>query len=227
MKAILVFLPLMTFVACSLTATSVAQDVNIEPVKQWIGKQAGMKTAVVRFTQERKLRSLRKPIKKSGTFWFQQPSTFRWQVGDPAETIAVQKSKEDLFVVNKKDKTIDRYPYAVVAAKGSRNGLTFLEAGFPKDLAEFQKNFKIRSVKESQGYHEILTQLTDRRASLGCRKIVFFLDLKSYELKHVHLYFRDGSIITNRFDSVKLNSPIPKGTFEVDTQGFTVETKKG
>ena len=204
-----------------------AEEPDLEPVKKWIKRQAAMKSAIVDFAQERRLRSLKKPIVKEGTFWYQAPSTFRWQVGDPPEITAVQKAKGDLFVVDEGKKTIDRYPYEVILEKGSSKGLSFLEAGFPSDLKSFQKNFKIISVKESQGYTEIQTRLTDRRASLGCRKIVFYLDLKSSELRHVHLYFRDGSTITNRFKSTRVNPKIPAERFVVKTEGYKVERKKG
>jgi outer membrane lipoprotein-sorting protein len=209
----------------SATALDAAPEVNIEPVKKWIEKQATMKSAIVKFTQERRLRTLKKPIVKEGKFWFRAPSTFRWEIGDPAEMIAVQQEKEDLFVVKVKDKEIDQYPYEKVVAEGSQNGLSFLESGFPRDLASFQKNFSILSVKENQGFHEVQTKLTDRRASLGCRKIVFFLDLKSHELRHVHLYFRDGSVMTNRFQSMQRDVPVPDSTFSVSTDGFTVNQK--
>ncbi|MGK0189238.1 MAG: outer membrane lipoprotein-sorting protein [Verrucomicrobiales bacterium] len=207
------------------TTTAAPTDVNIEPVKQWIEKQAAMKSAVVSFTQERRLRSLKRPIVKQGKFWFQAPSTFRWELGQPAEMIAVQKEKKDLFVVRVKENIVEQHPYEKVVEEGSRNGLSFLESGFPRDLAQFQKNFEILSVKENQGFHEVQTKLTDRRASLGCRKIVFFLDLKSYEMRHVHLYFRDGSIVTNRFQSIEKDATIAASKFEVDTAGRTVEKK--
>ena len=202
-----------------------APEVSIEPVKKWIEKQAAMKTAIVKFTQERRLRTLKKPIVKEGKFWFRAPSTFRWEIGEPAEMIAVQKENEDLFVVKVKDKEIDQYPYAKIVEEGNQNGLSFLESGFPRDLTAFQKNFSILSVKESQGFFEVQTKLTDRRASLGCRKIVFFLDLKTYELRHVHLYFRDGSVMTNRFQSVQSNASIADSTFSVPTDGFTINQK--
>lgn len=206
-------------------ALAAPAEVDITPVKRWIEKQAAMKSAVVSFTQERRLRSLKRPIEKKGKFWYLAPSTFRWELGQPAEVIAVQKEKDDLFVVRVKDKIVEQYSYAKVVEEGSRNGLSFLESGFPRDLATFQKNFKIVSVKENQGFHEIQTTLTDRRASLGCRKIVFFLDLKSHEIRHVHLYFRDGSIVTNRFHSIEKNASIPLTKFEVDTAGRKVEKK--
>ena len=205
---------------------SIAGADDLEPVRKWIKGQAGMKTAIVEFAQERRLRTLRKPIVKEGTFWFQAPSSFRWEVGSPAEIIAVQKAKGDLFVVDQEKKRIDQYPYEVILKKGSSKGLSFLEAGFPRDLEDFQKNFKVLSVEEKQGFTEVQTRLTDRRASLGCRKIVFFLDLKTSELRHVHLYFRDGSIMTNRFKSMKVNQSISPDKFSVKTDGYEVVKKK-
>ena len=213
------------FTFLSATALVAEPEVNIEPVEKWIEKQATMKSAIVNFTQERRLRTLKKPIIKEGKFWFRAPSTFRWEIGDPVEMIAVQREKDDLFVVKVKEKEIDQYSYEKVIEEGSQNGLSFLESGFPRDLASFQKNFSILSVQENQGFHEVQTKLTDRRTSLGCRKIVFFLDLESHELRHVHLYFRDGSVMTNRFQSIQRDVPVPDSSFSVSTDGFTLNQK--
>ena len=221
---------LLRFILTGLVVTGLSAGLradDLEPVRKWIKQQAGMKTAIVEFAQERRLRTLKEPIVKEGTFWYQAPSSFRWQVGSPPQIVAVQKGKGDLFVVDEEKKTIDQYPYEIVLEKGNSNGLSFLEAGFPRDLAEFQKNFKIRSVKELEDFTEVQTTLTDRRASLGCRKVVFFLDAKTSELRHVHLYFRDGSTVTNRFKSMKVNPSIPAKTFMVGTDGYKVELKRG
>jgi outer membrane lipoprotein-sorting protein len=204
-----------------------AAETDVTPIKRWIEKQASAKTFYSEFQQERQLRSLKKPIVNDGKFWFEAPGSFRWELGSPAKTIAVQRSKQDLLILEPVKKTGKRYTVAAIQEEGKARGMEFLEAGFPRTFEDFEKNFKVQTVElnPAKGYYEAEVSIRDRKTSVALRKMVFHIDAKSYELRGFHLRFRDSSTITTTFTKSKPNANIPSGTFNVDVSGYKLDEK--
>jgi len=202
---------------------SSAQAVEKEPVKKWLAKQAGIKTLTAGFSQERVLRPGRRPIVSKGRFSFAEPGSFRWQMGEPAVTVAVQKKDSDLIVANIKRKTAVVYPLAVLKAEEAAMGYSFIEAGFPRTIEEFEENFTVAKVESKDGEHHVTVTFNDKKVSVGVRKMVFYLDETSFDLRGFYLRFRDSSSITTRFSNVKKNQELAKGHFKMELDGYDVE----
>lgn len=207
-----------------LPAADEAPDVT--PVKRWIEKQAKSKSFYSSFEQQRKLRALKKPIVSRGQFWFEAPGSFRWELGEPPKTIAVQRNKQDLLILEPAKMEGKRYTFETLQEEGKARGVEFMEAGFPRTFEDFEKNFKVTSVAlNATGQYEAEVTIRDRKTSIALRKMIFYIDAKSYDLRGVHLRFRDSSTITTTFFQTKANPDIPSGTFTVDTSGYKLDEK--
>ncbi|MEM7601594.1 MAG: hypothetical protein AAF357_09285, partial [Verrucomicrobiota bacterium] len=70
----------------ALPLVSSAADMSV--VQRWMSTNSGVRTIRIDFTQTRKMKSIKVPIRQSGSLWLNYgTSQFRWQVGNPPQTI--------------------------------------------------------------------------------------------------------------------------------------------
>lgn len=205
---------------------SVASAGDSAVVKKWLAGQAGLKSLTADFKQERVLREGKRPIVSEGKFTYAAPGSIRWQMGDPAVTLAVQKKDGDLTVANVRRKKATVYPLAVLKDEEAAMGFSFIEAGFPKTLAEFNKNFTVTGEELKDGVHHVTVKMNNKRVALGLRKMIFYVDAGTHELRGFYLRFRDSGSITTRFSNVRKNPAVPKSRFEIDLSGYKTEIQK-
>lgn len=215
-------LPKLVFL-CLMVLPSVVSADDSAVVQKWLAKQTTITSLTADVTQERRLREGRRPIVTEGSFAYAAPGSFRWQMGDPAVTLAVQRAEAELIVANVKRKRATVYPLEVLKQEEAAMGFSFIEAGFPKTLGEFEKNFTVKEVETKDRVHHVTVTMNDRRTSIGLRKMVFYIAEGSYDLLGFYLRFRDSSSITMRFTGVKENPGVPESMFKLDLAGY--ETK--
>src|SRR4051812_33863437 len=59
----------------------------------WLSSQTNITSWSAEFIQTRVLKVLRDPLVTTGRVWFARPSRFRWELGSPAQTIAIRDAK--------------------------------------------------------------------------------------------------------------------------------------
>src|SRR5689334_7596200 len=91
-----------------LSFSTIAADTNAF-IANWLSAQSGLKTWTADFTQTRRLKTLKQPLRSQGHLVFAAPNNFRWQLGDPAQTIAIRNSNE-MSVIYPKLKRAEKYP---------------------------------------------------------------------------------------------------------------------
>ena len=214
--------------ACHLPGNSVADEPDLSVVQKWIEAQAKVTTVTGNFEQVRTLKTVKRPLKSSGTFSFKIPGSFRWQAGDPASLIAVRKDGGDFWVLRPSKKVAERHSAESLEEDGKANAAAFLEAGFPRDFETFQKNFEVKKIQpnSNDSYMEIEVDFRDRRARTGVVKLTFYVDTREHLLRGFKLYLRDASEIFCQFSNMRTGVSIPASTFEVDTTGYEIEEKK-
>ena len=121
----------------------------------WLSAQTNIQTWSADFTQTRTLKSLTQPLTGTGRVWFAVPNRFRWELGNPAQTIAVRQPDE-MAVIYPRLKRVEKYPLT-----GAENGpwketLALLEAGFPRNQAELESRFRVLSAGTANGVCEIV-----------------------------------------------------------------------
>ena len=101
------------------------------------------------FVQTRALKTLTQPLVASGHISFAMPNDFRWELGQPAQTIALRHGDE-MFVIYPRLKRAERYPLGAGTPAEWRDTMSLLQAGFPHDRKEFEAQFQILSLDGNQ-----------------------------------------------------------------------------
>lgn len=198
---------------------------DLTPVKEWIAKQAGVKTVIVDIKQERHLRTVRKPLESAGRFWLGVNGAFRWQAGDPPKLVAVMTPQEELSVIYPEKKTAEVYSKAALEREDAGQGIEFLRAGFPATLEEFQQRFEITDIKSADGWDQVEVKPAGAGSSFAVRKMVLTLNQKTRRLGAMQIHLRDGSWINNTVLAIQENPAIPAAQFGYDLTGFSVKRK--
>src|SRR5256885_1894131 len=101
----------------------------------WLAAQTNIQTWSADFVQTRTFKSLKQPLTPTGHVWFAAPNRFHWELGSPAQTIAVRAPAE-MLVIYPRLKYVERYPLSGSQTGPWRDALSLLEAGFPRSQAE-------------------------------------------------------------------------------------------
>lgn len=203
-----------------LLSPSSARDVDLTPVRKWIEAQSKLDSLYGTFVQERKMKTVRRTFKKDGSFWYQSPGRVRWDIGQ--DYLAV-KNDQEVLIMQPKKKKMKRHTLTGMREDERFRGLTFIEAGFPQTMADFQRGFQVTRIVKEGDYYSVETKIRDGKASLALTKLVFYIYEKDYQLKAFQMFFRDKSTIYNRFTRVFPNKAVPKGTFTPSIQGYKIE----
>ena len=211
-----VILTAWSFMASPLSA----REVDLTPVRKWIEEQAKLDSLHGIFIQERKMSTVKRTFEKEGSFWFQSPGRVRWEIGQ--DYLAV-KNDQEVLIMQPKKKSAKRHTLVGMREDDRFRGLEFIEAGFPRTLADFQKGFQVTKITKEDDYYSVETKIRDGKASLALTKLVFYIYEKDHHLKAFKMFFRDKSTIYNRFTHIYPNKPVPKGTFEPSVAGYQIE----
>src|ERR1035438_6582913 len=78
-----------TTLLCLLSVAARA-DTNTALLDQWLSAQTNLHTWTADCIQTRSLPVLSQPLVSTGQVWVAVPDRFRWQLGQPAQTIALR-----------------------------------------------------------------------------------------------------------------------------------------
>jgi outer membrane lipoprotein-sorting protein len=195
-------------VAASLRAA----DTNAV-LESWFAAQAHVQSLSADFVQTRTLKTLVQPLTSNGHLWFAPPNQFRWELGKPAQTIALRHADE-MFVIYPRLKRAEHYPMGASAPREWRDAMALLDAGFPRTRQEFDAQFQIQSLTETNG--SWLVELQPRRAA--ARQIMpdlrVILSTNDFSLTGTELVFVDGSRMRNDFTNIVVNAPVDEKMFQ-------------
>jgi len=215
---------LKTLFSCLILSLLIAPNssaADIRVVKNWLQTNANTRSLKVDFVQSRSLKALKSPLVQSGSLWLNYATNqFRWQLGSPAKTIVVSRGNQ-IAVMRTPLKRVE-FREAGGSSK-SAPGLSSLTNGFPKNLEEFQRHYRILDITAKGNAYEIVTQPLgpDRE---GVSRFRFVVDQKRFLLKGLVIDLVDGSTVTTTFQKVARNSTFPKAIFNPDLSGYK-ETK--
>lgn len=195
--------------ACSFSACSA--DTNTQ-LASWFAAQTNIQTWSADFTQTRTLKSLTQPLTATGHVWFAAPNRFRWELGQPPQTIAV-RGADEMLVIYPPMKRAERYPLTGNTPAQWRDMMALLDAGFPRSQNEMDKQFKIVAQSVSNGVCELALQ----PKSAGARKMMpqmkIAFSTNDFLLHATELQFADGSTMRNDFTNAVMNVKIDETSF--------------
>jgi outer membrane lipoprotein-sorting protein len=203
-----------------------AAELNPE-VAAWLAAQPKIESWSADFVQTRSLKSLAQPLTATGHVWFQAPNRFRWELGHPAQTIAVREP-DVMLVIYPRLKRVERFPLTGEQTGPWRDALALLEAGFPRSAAELEAQYNILGQEAKVGNVNLVLQPKSIAARKMMPKITIEFDTKDYALRATELEFADGSTMRNDFKNPELNPSIDSKKFapEIPTDYKVVEPLK-
>jgi outer membrane lipoprotein carrier protein len=177
--------------------------------------QADLKSWTADFVQTRTLKSLKQPLKTPGHLYFVAPNVFRWELGNPTQTIAVRTSNEVLLIYPPL-KRAERYSLAPNERNQWQEMLALLDAGFPRSQKELESRFNIVSSRAADGKTHILLQPKATPARRWMREMELVFDTATKSLATTELRFADGSSLRNDFNNERKNTDIAPELFQPD-----------
>ena len=103
----------------------------------WLAGQTNIRSWSSDFVQTRRLKSLTQPLTASSHMWFAAPNRFRWELGRPAQTIAV-RAPDELLIFYPQLKRVEKFPLNAAKPGPCGDALSLLEAGFPRSRTELE-----------------------------------------------------------------------------------------
>jgi outer membrane lipoprotein-sorting protein len=189
------------------------QAAQLDPlVTSWLETQTNMQSWSADFIQTRTLKSLAQPLTATGHVWFAAPNRFRWELGEPAQTIAVRAPNE-LLVIYPRLKRVEHFPLNGGQPGPWRDALALLEAGFPRSQAELQGQYRILSQNMKDHISQLVLQPRSAAARRMMPQIKIDLDTKTFSLRGTELQFADGSMLHNDFKNPVLNPKLSEQLF--------------
>jgi outer membrane lipoprotein-sorting protein len=179
----------------------------------WFAAQAGVHTLSADLVQTRTLKTLVQPLITPGHLWFQPPDKFHWELGHPAQTIAIRNG-EDMYIIYPRLKRAEHYPLGSSAPAQLRDAMSLLDAGFPSTRAQFDAQFQLQSLADTNGQWVLSLQPHAAGAQKFMPELTVMLDDKNFALAGTELTFIDGSRMRNDFKNIATNAAVDNVLFE-------------
>lgn len=195
-----------------VTGQFASQAADTDQLSTWLNNQANIHTWSADFTQTRILKSLTQPLKSTGHVWFEAPNRFRWELGHPAQTIAV-RGPEEMVVIYPRLKHAEEFPLTGDQAGQFRDVVKLLDAGFPRSQSEMQSQYNILSQHVADDVCELTLQPKSVTARKMMPQIKIAFSTKDFSLHSTELQFADGSIMRNDFKSPEINPKLDDSLF--------------
>lgn len=191
-------------------------------LKQWLATQSGIKTWQADVTQTRSIKTLKQPLTSTGKVWVIPPDRFRFELGNPPQTIAL-RLPEKLYVIYPRLKRVELYPLADDQPGPWRDALALLDVGFSRNLKDITNHFQILTGVHTNGLFEVTLQPRSGTARKMIKEIHFGLQTNDYSLAFNSMVFADGSSMRNDFSHSITNGPLSDTLFELNVgEGFTI-----
>ena len=191
-------------------------------VDAWIAAQAGLRTWTADIVQTRSFKTLAQPLVSSGKVWIVVPDHFRWELGQPPQTIALRQPAE-LTIIYPRLKRAEKYSLAATQTGPWKDALALLEASFPRSRTNLEAQFQILALTQTNG----VASLSLQPRSAAARKFIARLEIgfrvDDFSPVSTVLTFSDGSSLRNEFSHAVVNPSLALQLFEMKMEpDFTV-----
>ena len=196
-------------------------------VTSWLNAQTNIQTWSADVKQIRTLKTLTQPLNANGHVWFAAPNQFRWEIGKPPQTIAIRRSDE-MLVIYPRLKRVERYSFGAQQTGPWKDTLALLEAGFPRNESDLNKQFKIIGLSQSDNVCELSLEPHSAAGRRMMPSLIIAFSINDFMLRATELQFADGSSMRNEFANPQLNPTIDPALFnpKLDPEYKIVEPMK-
>jgi outer membrane lipoprotein-sorting protein len=179
---------------------------------RWFAAQTNILSWTADFTQTRALKVLTQPLVATGKVWVQVPGLFRWEVGDPPQTIALRQP-DQLLLIYPRLKRAERYSLTDVPPGPLKDALALLDASFPRDRATMESRFRLLSATETNSMLQVTLEPKSSAARKFINEIMIAFRTNDFAITTTAMTFADGSSLRNDFTNMVINPTIPPETF--------------
>jgi outer membrane lipoprotein-sorting protein len=188
----------------------------------WFSAQTNLHSFTADVIQTRTLKVLSQPLVSTGKVWVVIPNRFRWEIGQPAQTIALRQP-DTLFLIYPRLKRAEKYPLNDNQPGPWRDALALLEASFPRSRADLESHFRVVAVTQTNANWELMLQPKNTQARRMMAEIGITVRTNDFSLAATEMKFADGSRIRNDFTNVVLNPVLGEAIFDAKLEaGVTV-----
>jgi len=179
---------------------------------KWFEVQTNIQSWSGDFIQTRTLKVLNQPLVSTGKVWV-EPGKFRWELGQPVQTI-VLREPDQLLIVYPRFKREEKYPIGAIPSGPIKDALALLDATLPRDRATMEQNFRLLSASETNSILQMTLQPRSESARQFISEIVIGFHTNNLIIAATEMKFADGSSLRNDFTNVAVNQPIGPNRFE-------------
>ena len=178
----------------------------------WFAAQKDLHSWSAEFVQTRALKTLTQPLTAPGRLWFEAPGDFRWELGRPAQTIALRDGP-DLYVIYPALARAEHYSLGAAAPREMRDTMSLLNAGFPRNRQEFESQFRVLSVAQTNGLWRLALEPKSKFARQMMPELRIGLAAHDLALASTEMVFVDGSSMRNDFTNAVVNPALDTNLF--------------
>jgi outer membrane lipoprotein-sorting protein len=197
---------------CLMAAVSRAAGPD-DQFDKWFAVQTNLQSWSADFIQTRSLKVLAQPLVSAGKVWV-KPGEFRWELGQPVQTIVLRRP-DQLLIVYPRLKRAERYSLDGVPSGPMKDALALLDASLPRDRATMEQHFRLLSATETNSILQMLLQPRSNSARKFITEIMIGFHTNDFSIAATAMKFADGSSLRNDFSNVVMNRPVDPALFEV------------
>ncbi len=187
-------------------------------LEAWLKRQASIESLESAFTQERKLPSLKEPVTTPGKLTFARPGRVRWQLGEPAATLALSDGTT-LTLIDYSAKTARR----IAADSPQAARFSLLTGKAFQTAADFHGMFEVTAHRIESGIHQYTLKPKERRMRSQVPWVFLDIDPAKNELRAMEMELQDKSRIRTLFHNPRFNTKPAAGLFTADLTDLTVK----
>ena len=180
--------------------------------ERWFAAQTNVQTWSADLVQTRSLKILSQSLVSTGRVWVLAPDRFRWELGQPVQTIAL-RNRDQLLVIYPRLKRAEKYSLGGQLGPW-KDAMALMEASFPRDRAALDGPFRLLSATETNSILQMALQPKSATARKFISEIVVSFHTNDFSLAATELRFPDGSSLRNDFSNGVINQPLDPELFE-------------
>ncbi|HUE37696.1 MAG TPA: outer membrane lipoprotein carrier protein LolA [Candidatus Acidoferrum sp.] len=181
---------------------------------QWFAAQTNMQNWSADFTQTRSLMALSQPLTSHGKVWV-KPGSFRWELGQPPQTVVV-RTPDELLIMYPRFKRAELYPLDKIPAGPIKDAMSLLDVSLPRDRGSMEEHFQLLSATETNSTLQMTLQPKSASARQFIRDIIIGFHTNDYVIADSEMQFSDGSTLRNDFTNVVFNQPMDSKLFDTN-----------
>jgi outer membrane lipoprotein-sorting protein len=178
---------------------------------QWFAAQSKVQNWSASFTQTRSLVALSQPLTSSGKVWV-QPGEFRWELGQPPQTIVV-RTPDVMLILYPRFKRVELYPLDKIPPGPIKDAMSLLDVSLPRDRASMEDHFQLLTATITNATLQMTLQPKSVSARQFIGDIVVGFHTNDYVIADTEMQFSDGSTLRNDFTNVVFNQPMDSKLF--------------